>query len=154
MNRNIELPGEDGKLVAGGGAINVYRDELWLFAFFGEELGEFAGGGGFAGALEADDHDDGGRFIRETELGLVSSEQPDELILDDFYDLLGGGKSLEDLFALGLFPNVFNEFLDDFEVDVSFEQSDADLLQGRIHVGLGEFSFSAQVFEDSLELIA
>ena len=39
-------------------------------------------------------------------------------------------------------------------MNVGFEQSDADLLQGRIHVGLGEFSFSAQVFEDALELIA
>jgi len=84
----------------------------------------------------------------------VGAEQADEFIADDLDDLLRGAEGIENFLALRLFADALDEFLDDLEVDVGFEQSDTDLLQGRIHIGLGEFAFSAQVFEDALELVA
>ncbi len=125
----VELLGEDAELVAGGGAVNVNGDELRFVAFLGEEAGEFSGGGGFAGTLQADDEDDGGRFVRETEARLVRAEHFDELVANDFDNLLRGGKRGEDVFAHGFDFDVFDELLYDFEVDVGFEESDANFAQ-------------------------
>src|SRR5581483_11232555 len=50
---------DDRKLLAGGGPINVDREqERATVLFFGKELGDLAGGGRLAGALQTDDHYD------------------------------------------------------------------------------------------------
>ncbi len=55
-----------------------------------EPGGELAGGGGFAGALQAGHEDDGRGLRGEFEAGGVGAEGGDELVADDFDDLLGG----------------------------------------------------------------
>ncbi len=78
----------------------------------------------------------------------------DHLVADDFDDLLGGRKRGEHFLAHGLLLDGFDELFDDAEMHVGFEQRHADLAQRGLHIGLAEFSFSAQVFEDALELVA
>ena len=92
----------------------------------GEELGELAGGGGFARTLKADDQDDGWRFVGEAEACGVRAEDFDQLIMDDFDDLLAGGKGVEDLFSEGFFFNGFEELFDDAEMHVGFKQRHAN----------------------------
>ncbi len=149
----VELLGEDAELVAGGGAIDVYGNELRFAAFFGEEAGELGGGSGFTGALQADDEDDGGWFVGETEAGLVRAEHFGELVAHDFDDLLGGRESGEDFLTHGFDFDFFDELLYDFEVDVGFEKGHTDFAKSFFHVGGGEFAFAAHVFEDALELV-
>ena len=119
-------------------------------AVFRKPAGQLAGGGGFTGALQADDQDDAGRLVGEAQLGFVAAENLDQLIADDLDDLLGGRKRHEHFLAHGLLLDVFDELLDDAEVDVGFEQRDADLAQGGFHVLGRELAFAAQVFEDPL----
>ena len=61
--------GDDGELLAGGGAVDVDRDEHGAVAAFFEPLRELGGGGGFAGALEAGHEDDGGGLGGGAEFG-------------------------------------------------------------------------------------
>ena len=46
--------------------------------------------------------------------------------------------------------DVLDELLDDAEVDVGFEQGDADFAQSGFHVLGGELAFAAQVLENPL----
>ncbi len=68
---DVDLFGERGELVDGGGAVEVAGDEQRAAAFVFQAFGEFGGGGGFAGAVEAADEDAGGRV--EVERGLVAA---------------------------------------------------------------------------------
>ena len=66
--------GDDFELLAGGGAVDVDGDEQGAVAALFEPGGELAGGGGFAGALEAGHEDDGGGLGREFEARGVVAE--------------------------------------------------------------------------------
>ena len=94
--------GDDFELLAGGGAVDVDRDQHGAVAALFEPGGELAGGGGFAGALQAGHEDDGGRLRGEFEAGRVFAEEGDELVANDFDDLLGGRERGEDFSADGL----------------------------------------------------
>ncbi len=101
--------GDDGELLAGGGAVDVDGDEHGAVAALFEPLGELGGGGGFAGALEAGHEDDGGGLGGGAEFGDVAAEEGDELVVDDFDDLLGGREGGGDLGAEGLGSDVVDE---------------------------------------------
>ena len=105
---------------------------------------------GFAGALQADDHVDRRRLVGGAEARLVLAEELDHFVAHDFDDLLRGGKRGEHFLAHGLFLDRRDEFLGDAEVDIGFEECDADLAQCGVHILFGEFAFAAQVFEDAL----
>ena len=122
-----------------------------MAAFF-EPLGELAGGGGFAGALEAGHEDDGGRLGRELEARGVVAERVHELVADDFDDLLGGVQRGRDFGAEGLGADVLDDFAGDVEVDVGLEEGDADGAEGVVDVFVGKGALAAQVFEAALEL--
>ena len=143
--------GDDFELLAGGGAVDVDRDQHGAVAALLEPLGEFAGGGGFAGALQAGHQDDGGRLRGEFEAGRVRAEGRDELVADDLDDLLGGGEGGGDLGAQGLGADLFDEVAGDVQVDVGFEQGDADLAQGFVDVLVGEGALAAEGLEGALE---
>ncbi len=78
----------------------------------------------------------------------------DHLVADDLDDLLGGRKRGEHFLAHGLFLDRLDELFGDAEMHVGFEQRHADLAQRGFHIFRREFSFSAQVLEYPLELVA
>ena len=82
--------GDDFELLAGGGAVDVDGDEHGAVAALFEPGRELAGGGGFAGALQAGHENDRGRLRGEFEAGRVFAEEGDELVANDLDDLLGG----------------------------------------------------------------
>lgn len=84
----------------------------------------------------------------------MGTEEFDELFVDDFDNLLGRIKGGEHFLAEGLFFNGFNELFDDFEMDVGFEEGDADFAERRVHILRGEFALAAEIFEDLLQFIA
>jgi hypothetical protein len=84
----------------------------------------------------------------------VRAEELNELFMDDLNNLLGRVESREDLLAHRLFLHRFDELFDDLEMDVGFEQRDADLAETGVHILRGEFALAAEVFEDLLQFIA
>ncbi len=145
--------GDDFELLAGGGAVDVDRDEHGAMAALFEPGGELAGGGGFAGALQAGHEDDRGRLRGEFEAGRVFAEQGDELVADDLDDLLGGREGGEDFSADGFDADVLDEVADDVEVDVGFEQGYANFAQGFGDVFFRERALAAEGFEGALEFV-
>ncbi len=108
-----------------------------------EEAGELGGGGGFAGAVEADEEDAQGAVGGE--LGGTFAEEAGELVVDDFDDLLAGGDGLEDLLAGALLLDALDEFAGDLELDIGGEEGGADLLEGLGGVFGRELGDAAQV---------
>ena len=82
--------------MAGGGTIDVDRNELRFVAFFGEEAGQFGGARGLTGTLQTDDQDDGRRFVGKPQTRLMRAEHLRQLVADDLDDLLAGRESGED----------------------------------------------------------
>ena len=118
-----------------------------------EPGGELAAGGGFAGALQTGHEDDGGRLRGEFEAGGVFAKEGDQLVADDFDDLLGGRERGEDFRADGLDADLLDEVADDVEVDVGFEQGHADFAQGFGDVFFGERALAAEGLEGALKFI-
>ena len=117
--------------------------------------GELAGGGGFAGALEAGHEDDGGGLRGGLlEAGGVAAEDVEELVVDDFDDLLGGGEGGGDLPPMALVADVVDDVGDDGEVDVGLEEGEADLAEGVGDVFVGDGALAAEGLEGALELVA
>ena len=141
-------------LIASGGPVDVDGDHHRVVLVLGEPAGEFGGRGRFARALEADDHNDRRRLIGEAQAGGMRAEELDELFVDDLDDLLRRVEGGEDFLAERFFLDRLDEALDHFEVDVGFEEGDADFAQGGFHVLRGEFALAAQVFEDPLQFVA
>jgi hypothetical protein len=151
INRHFDIARNDGQLIARGRPIDVHRDQLRTMTVLSQPACEFAGGRGFARALQADDHEDAGRIVGETQLRFMAAEDFDQFLIDDADDLLGRRERGEYFLAQDPLLHVFYQLFDDFEVDVGFEQGDADLAQRRIHVFGGEPAFAAQIFKDALQ---
>ena len=93
------LLADDLQLGDGVRALEVGRDEQRRVAVLGEPLRELARERRLAGALEAGEHDDRRRLLRELEATLLAAEDRDELLVDDLHDLLGRVQRLVDLVA-------------------------------------------------------
>jgi hypothetical protein len=87
--------------------------------------GEFACGGGLAGALQTDNHPDRRRAGSEERLG-VFAEESGEFIANELDDLLIGRKLQHDFAAEGFAADAGEQFVDDRESDVAFEHGFAD----------------------------
>ncbi len=83
----------------------------------------------------------------------MAAEKMDQLVAHDLDDLLRRRERSKHFLADGLLPDVLDELLDDAEMDVGLEQGDADFAQRRLHIFGGQFSFAAQIFEDTLQLV-
>ena len=103
--------------------------------------------------MQADDQEHAGRLVGEAQLGFVAAQDLDQLVADDLDDLLGGRKRREHFLAHGLLLDVFDELLDDAEIDVGLEQRHADFAQGGFHVLGRELAFAAQVLENPLQFV-
>lgn len=81
---------------------------------------------------------------------MLTTQHFDQLVANDFHDLLAGTQALHYFLAYGLLLHRVGELLHDFEVHVRLEESHADFLQCFVQVDFGEAAFAAQVLEDAL----
>ncbi len=95
----------------------------------------------------------GRRLGGEVEARGVFAEQRNQFVADDLDHLLGGRERGEHFAADGLLADVLDEVGDDLEVDVGFEQSDADLAQSFGDVFFGERALAAKALEDALQFV-
>ena len=79
------------------------------------------------------------------EVGGALAEEIDELVVDDFDDLLAGADALEDLLAQAFFFDAGDEFAGDFEVDIGAEEGGAHFLESDGHIVLGELADATEV---------
>src|SRR5436305_2856590 len=140
------------ELLDGGGALQVARHQQRVLAALLEPLGELAGGGRLARALEAAEHDDR-RPAVEAEVGPLLAQERGQLVADDLDHLLGRGEALQDLLAEGALAHPLDERLDHPEVDVGLEQRHADLAQRRVERLGGDLALALELAENVLELI-
>ena len=80
----------------------------------------------------------------------MAAQNLDQFLLNDLHHLLRGRERRKYFLAHGFLLDVLDELLDDFEVDVGFEQRQANFPQRAFHVGGRELAFAAQVFENPL----
>ena len=115
-----------------------------------QPLGKLSGGGGFAGALQADDHPDRRRPRSEQRLGVLA-EHGGELVANDLDDLLVGRKLQHDFGADRFLANVGEQFVGDVDVDVAFEQGFANFGQRGVQVLFGELALAAKILKGALK---
>jgi hypothetical protein len=110
-------------------------------------LRELAGEGGLAGALEAGEHDHGGRVLGPVQLAGLAAEHLHQLVVDDLDDLLGGVERLGDLLAEGPLADLGGEAAHHGDRDVGVEQGSTDLADRLVDVRLGEAAVATQALE-------
>ena len=146
-DRDLELGAEDLELLDGGGALHVGGDEQRLLLLFFEVARELGARRRFAGALEPDHHDPGRAALRERDGLAVVGHHLFELVVADLDEEVAGGDvaRLAGLLhsALQRLPDRLlldagEEGFDDADLDVRFEQAQADLAQGGVDVAVGE----------------
>ena len=84
--------------------------------------------------------------------GIFAAQHVDQFVADDLDHLLARTQALEHILADGLCPHGVGELLDDFEIHIGFEQSDADFLERFIDVLFAQAAFALQVLECALQL--
>src|SRR5205823_7126409 len=127
----------------------VGSDERRLAAFALQEPRELRGGGRLARALEACEQD----RVAERLLDSLAAEELRQLLVHDLHDLLPRRQALEDLLAERALAHARGEIADDVEVDVSLEQSEADLAQCARDRLVVEPAALAQVAEGGAEAV-
>ena len=111
---------------------------------------KLAGGSGFTGTLQSGHQNDGGRLRTEFELGRVLAQHFDQFVANDLDDLFARCQSGHHVLAQRLVLDLVNELLDDFEVDVGFQQRQPDLLQCVLDIVFIEDSLAAEHLKRSL----
>ncbi len=153
VDGNLIVAGDDGQLLASGGPVNVHRYHLRTMAVLRQPSREFPGGGGLTGTLQPYDQEDAGRIVGKPQLRFMAAEDLDQFLIDDADNLLRRRKGLQNFLPQRTFFDAFDKLFNDFEIDVGFEQRDADFTERRLHVFGSQASFAAHVFENTLQFV-
>ena len=73
--------------------------------------------------------------------------------MNDLYDLLAGMDAIDYVLPKRRGLDIGNELLDDFIIDIRFEQGQPDLFQTVLDVFLGEFALTPDIPEYGIELL-
>jgi hypothetical protein len=119
-------------------ALHVGGNHQGVLPLFAQIVGEFGDGGGFAGALQAYQHDDRWRraCIVEFVFAIGATQHLDQLLVDDFDYLLRGREAFQHFAADGALLHPRYKLLDDLKTHVGFKQRLAHLAHG-----LGDIAF-------------
>ena len=140
---NVHLSADDFQLVDGGRSLHVAGGQHRVLALLFQVRSKLRAGRGLTCALQTDHQDRCESAGRIRQLAAAASHERDQFVVDDLHDLLGRGQALQDFFAQRLFLDVGDEFLDDFIVDVRFEQRQLDFPHRIVDVLLRENAFAA-----------
>ena len=143
--------GHHFQLLARRGTIDVHRNQHGTMAALLEPVRQLARSGGLAGTLQARHEHDRRRLRGELELGGVFAKDGDQFVANNLDDLLGGRERGHHFLAQRLLADVVDQFLDDLEVDVGFQQRHADFFQRFADVLFRQRALSAQVLEGALQ---
>ncbi|CAI8697549.1 hypothetical protein EMIT0111MI5_60374 [Burkholderia sp. IT-111MI5] len=138
----------------GGRTIHVARHgQHLLLVLLAQQLRELADGRGLARALQAGHQDHGGRRDREIQLGglafVVAADHGGQFLLDHADERLTRRQAADHFFAERLFLDLGDEFADDRQRHVGFQQRETHLAEHLLRVGLGEPGLAAQRLDDA-----
>ena len=152
---DARLLGQLLQLQLRGGPLGVEAGEQdLLLQPLPEAQREFAGGGGLAGALQADQQDRHRRGGVEVDRdGAGTAQLLDHLVVDDLDDLLAGRDGLQDLDADGAVADLGDEVAHHGQGDVGVQQREADFPQRLGDVHFVQRAPAAQAVEDAVELV-
>jgi hypothetical protein len=154
QGRDLRLLAELAKLLLRGGTARVERGHQDALALaLQEPLGDLGRGGGLAGALQADHHDDDRRRRVEVDRLALGAEHLDQLVMDDLNDHLAGLDRLQHGGADGLLAHLVGEAAHDLKRHVGLEQRAANLAQCRGHVGFRQRAAAGQAVQNRTEAL-
>src|SRR5581483_5138497 len=147
VDRDVDLLAERLELLDGPGPLEVRRGEHRLAAAVAERQRQLRRGGRLARALEAAEHEYD-RAVRPLRDAVIDrAHQPDEFLVDDLDDLLGGVDPGEHVLADGLGLDAADEVGDDVVIDVGLDERLADLAEPLADVVGGQPAAAAELLE-------
>ncbi len=150
---DADLSAEHRELLLRGRAFDVEgRHQHLELGAFGEALGDLGGGGGLAGALQADHHDRDRRRGVEIDRLRLAAERLDQRVMHDFHDHLAGRDGFQHRRADRLGARLVDERAHDLERDIRLQQRAAHLAHRGVDVLLGERAAAGQLVEYAGEL--
>ena len=149
----LDRLGHDFKLLAGRRTIDVHRYKQWAMAAVLEPVRQLARRSGLTRTLQAGHQHHRRRLGCKLDLGGIVAQKFDQLIAQNLDDLFGGGKSSRHLLTDGLFLDVIDQLLDDFEIDVGLKQREANGAQRLLHVFFVEGGLATEGLECALQLL-
>ena len=147
MNGNFNFFSDNFQLVNGGGTVNVTGNQQDFLSIVTQFESQFAGGRGFTAAVETDQHNNGG-FSAGGKFGNAAAQEFNQLVVDDFDDLLTGGHAFDNFLTDAFIADGFDEFADDLQIDVSLEQGKADFAHGLGDIFLCQRALSTEFTEN------
>ena len=148
--RDVDTLGERDKLLDGGRPVDVTSGKQRALTLLLQQVRQLGDARGFAGALEANDHDHGRWAPGGGKLRGRAAEDFNEFSVDDVDNLLGGREALKDLRAERLLLHAGGELADDLEVHVRFEHGHAYFAERLVEVFFGHNSARAELLEGAL----
>ena len=149
-----DLFGQGFQLLYRRRAVHVGGNEADFFLVVNKFFREFGAGGGFAGALQACQEDDGGRLSGEVEGAVFFAHDAHQLALYGFNKGLVGREFQADFLTDGGVFDGLDDFLDDWQGNVGFDQRHAHITQHLADVVFGDAGLAAQFFECALQAFA
>ncbi len=140
----IDLLAQNFQLLDRSGSVDISRHQQGALSLFAQAQGQLASHCRLACALQAHQHNHCGRLAGKIERGWLA-EQIDQFVVDDFDHLLSRGQAVHHLDADGSLFDAPDKIFDDFEVYIGFQQGQAHLAQGRVDIGLREFSVGGEL---------
>ena len=127
IHRHVHLLAYHLQLLDGGGTVDIARGQKRLLACFLQVIGKLSGHGGFARALQAAQHIDGGHAGRPGEPGVFRAHQGGHFLVDDLDNLLSGRQAVQHLLAHAALGDLFAKVLDHQVVNVRLQKRHAHL---------------------------
>ena len=150
VNRDIDTLAQGFQLLDGSRAVRVGSHQHDTLALRAQHAGQFAGGGGLARTLQANQHQHIGMLAGQVE-ALGHSQGGDQLFVDDFNDLLRRIQGFRDFQPNRAFAHPGNEVFDHGVVDIGFQQRQAHLAHCHINIRRREFAPAAQLRENIVQ---
>ena len=135
----------------GGRTVHVGGNQQRALLFLLQIVSQLTHRGGFTGALQAHQHDDGRRLIRHRQFGLGPAQKRRQLFVNDLDDLLAGAQILLDFRAQRALFDLSDKILRDLEVYVCLQQCHAHLAQRLLQVFFGYFFRAAEHLDRVLQ---
>ena len=141
-----DFPGERLQLQNGRRPMDVDADQHDAFLVgFDQPLGKLRGSCRLARALQTDQKYHNRRLCLQIQRFMDVAKQSREFVMDNLYERLARRQAFTNLFPDHALPDAFDERPDDGQCDVGFEESEPDLTQRILDIGLAQSTLTAQI---------
>ena len=134
-------------------AVHVPGHHQRLLPVFPQVVGQLAQSGGLAGALEPHQHDYRRRIGRLVQLALGAPQELDELLMDDFHNILAWSEIGVNLLPHGPLLDLGGKFFDDLEVHIRIQQGQPDFPEGLFQILFGNRLLSPELLDGCRQFV-